>query len=536
MQQCRYPSHHESGRSDTSGLVLIVALVVAGFVAVRLVLAAVRFLEAWWWTFAAAAAVAVTTLIATRVLGRHRANRHDRADLPAGRSATPWRISVPWLRYVPLAVWVNLTWRPLCRRLGLISRDRQVKPGSGRRPRGAHHPLAVAYPSRYGVVVRARTVAGVGREAVEAEAEHFRNHWRCVRLAVTEPGPGRLEVRGLRSDPLTEPLLCHPVAQFDGRHVVLGRDERGRIRSADLANLSGSAFSGGPGRGKTEAALSLAVQFAPSPLVDTWVFDGGANDWAPFADGVAGYVGDDLAAAADMLTVLDALMGDRRRNLQRDRGTRNGWALGPAEDYRLQWVLVEEAPFYLDLEAVRGDRKREELVRTCRGLLAGLLRRGRAPLFHVSMIAQQGTGTGGLPPDLRDLCGLRWSFGVATTEAAVAILGDDIRRHETLSPVQLQEPEHVGVASVLMRTGRSPYTLVRFPEVGQARADELAAALAARNLPAPAPTGGEVTRQCVTLSTTTATSVTATTSATSSPTDLAAAIRATCPAAPVISR
>ena len=34
----------------------------------------------------------------------------------------------------------------------------------------------------------------------------------------------------------------------------------------------------------------------------------------------------------------------------------------------------------------------------------------------------------GLPPDLRDLCGLRWCFGVATTETAVAALGDDIRQ------------------------------------------------------------------------------------------------------------
>jgi S-DNA-T family DNA segregation ATPase FtsK/SpoIIIE len=515
MQQCRYPSHHESGRSDTSGLVLIVALVVAGFVVVRLAVAAVRFLEAWWWTFT------LTLAVAAACTTYRRFRRSDQAKQAFWRPPS-------WIRYLPLAVWVNLTWRPVCRRLGLISRDRQTRPGSGRRPRGAHHPLAVAYPSRYGVVVRARTVAGVGREAVEREAEHFANHWRCVRLAVTEPAPGRLEVRGLRSDPLTEPLTSSVLSQFDGRHVVLGRDERGRIRSADLANLSGSAFSGSPGRGKTECALSLACQLAASPLVDTWVFDGGSCDWQPFADGVAGYVGDDLAGAADMLTLLDTLMGDRRRNLQRDRGVRNGWSLGPAEDYRLQWILVEEAPFYLDLDAVRGDRKREDLVRSCRGLLAGLLRRGRAPLFHVSMIAQKGTGTGGLPPDLRDLCGLRWSFGVATTEAAAAILGDDIRQHPTKSPVQLQGAEHAGVASVLFG-GKDPYTLVRFPAIGQARADQLAARLAGAY-----PGGGD--QRCAIPTTTTVTSATATTSATSSPTDLAATTRATCPAAPVISR
>ena len=39
--------------------------------------------------------------------------------------------------------------------------------------------------------------------------------------------------------------------------------------------------------------------------------------------------------------------------------------------------------------------------------------------------------------------------------------------------------------SALLRTGQSPYTLVRFPEVGQQRADQLAAALAAKVAPAP---------------------------------------------------
>jgi S-DNA-T family DNA segregation ATPase FtsK/SpoIIIE len=336
----------------------------------------------------------------------------------------------------------------------------------------------------FGFIVKVRTVPGVGRAELDKAAPYLADALRCVRVQVRQDSPGQCQVWARRRDPLTELLPASVLPAFDGRHVVLGRDEWGVMRSADLANLSGSAWSGNPGRGKTEAALSLACQLAVSPLVDTWILDGGANDWAAFADGAAGYVADDLAAAEDMLRLLDTMMGDRRRNLKAVRGSRNGWTLGPAPDYRLQWVLVEEAPFYLDELAVKGDRKREGHVRACRGLLAGLLRRGRAPLFHTSLIAQKGTGTAGLPPDLRDLTGLRWSFGVATTEAAVAILGDDIRQYETMSPTLLQE--HVGVASVLMRTGMSPYVLARFPEVGQDRADQLADSLAARHaVPAP---------------------------------------------------
>ena len=453
MTGCSYPQHHKGARGGP-GVFVFAVVVLAVYVAVRLVLAVVAFIEAWWWLPAVAFGAAVAALVLARIFGKH---------LPG------------CLRYAPLALWALVTWRAMCRRLSLISSDRR-RPG--RRPRGAHHPLALVYPSRHGIVVKARTVAGVDREAVEKEAEHFRNHWRCARLTVIERGPGRLELRGMRTDPLTQPLSAAVLPAFDGRHVTLGRDEVGTMRRGDLANLSGSAFSGAPGRGKTEAALSLAVQLAASPLVDWWILDGGACDWQAFAEGAAGYVGDDLAAAEDMLRLLDVKMCDRRRTLSADLGTRNGWSAGPTRDYRLQWVLVEEAPFYLDADAVKGDRKLEGHVRACRGLLAGLLRRGRAPLFHTTLIAQKGTGTGGLPPDLRDLCGLRWSFGLPTVEASAAILGDDIRRHETLSPTLLQGPDHVGVASALMRTGQSPYTLLKFPEVGQDRAGQLAAALA----------------------------------------------------------
>src|SRR5205823_10884300 len=108
--------------------------------------------------------------------------------------------------------------------------------------------------------------------------------------------------------------------------------------------------------------------------------------------------------------------------LEADLGVRNAWRIGPTPEYRLQWVLVEECPFYLSLDAVKGDRKREQLVATCRGFLAGLLMRGRAPMFHTSLVAQKPTTTS-LPSQIRDLCGLRWCFGVSTTDTAVAALG-----------------------------------------------------------------------------------------------------------------
>ncbi len=467
MPDCKYPQHHGQGHRGL-GLLFVLVVAVLAYRARHFLAELVHWLVVVGLVAVAAAVVVLAIWLVIRRMGVRNREHKRSSELGARRAR------VPWLWHLPRALWAACTWRWVARNLTLAAPDRH-RQGRVRRPK------ALIWPTAHGLAMRVRTTPGTGRLEIEQASQYLADHLRVQRVSVTQSRPGRIRISAVARDPLTQRLDASVLPAFDGRRVLLGRDDLAEMRLGDLANHAGSAFSGSPGRGKTEAALSLAVQLAASPLVDTWILDGGACDWAPFADGAAGYVGDDLEAAEDMLRLLDALMRDRRRNLQAVRGTRNGWTLGPAEDYRLQWVLVEEAPFYLDEAAVKGDKKLEAHVRACRGLLAGLLRRGRAPLFHVSLIAQKGTGTGGLPPDLRDLCGLRWSFGVATTDAAAAILGDDIRKHETMSPTLLQGPEHVGVASVLLRTGTSPYTLVKFPAIGQDRADQVAASLAARS-------------------------------------------------------
>lgn len=297
-------------------------------------------------------------------------------------------------------------------------------------------------------------------------------------------------LRACRRDPLTESVPADILPPWDGRHLVLGRDELGKVRRVDLANLSGSVIGGNPGRGETESASGMAVQLAPSPLVDLYIMDGGGCDWAPLAPVAVAYCDDNLADAEELLLELHSQMMTRRRNLQADTGFRNAWKRGPVPGYRLRWLLIEETSAYFDLDAVKGDRDRERRVRACRGLAAQLLRRGRAPLHHTTMICQKPTGTGGLPPDLRDMAGVRWSFGCATTETAVAALGDDIRQYDTMNPVRLQGPEHVGVASALLTSGMSPFTLLKFPEVGEARIDQMAEqVLRARQPVMPMPAG-----------------------------------------------
>jgi hypothetical protein len=403
------------------------------------------------------------------------------ARLPAGSRHHFW-----------VARWHAFRWRWVARNLGLsyIDKHRRARPkpvpvGTSAtitaRPElhreKLRYPRARFRPDPYGFRVQLRTVPGVGRAEVEKQAEHLANCWGAWRVSVTQRKPGRLELRGFRTDPLAERLDVAELPAFDGRHVTLGRDELGELRPVSLANHSGSCWCGNPGRGKTEAALSLAWQLAPSPAVELWIADGGELDWAPFAPGAARYE-TELAGVVDMLHDLDAGMNERRRNLEAQLGVRNAWALGPSADYPLRWLVIEEAPAFLQVPDKRGERK--DLADEAHGLVVNLLRRGRAPLYHTSLITQKATTTGGLHPDLRDLCGLRWSFGVATVDGAASILGADIREYPAACPTQLQGPEHVGTATALLRTGMSPYTLIKFPAVGQDRADQVAAQVARR--------------------------------------------------------
>jgi hypothetical protein len=68
---------------------------------------------------------------------------------------------------------------------------------------------------------------------------------------------------------------------------------------------------------------------------------------------------------------------------------------------------------------------------------------------------------------------------------AVSVLGDDIRRYESASPVLLQEAEHVGIATVLLKTGLDPFTRVKFPAIGEARLDAIVSQVLSARATAP---------------------------------------------------
>src|SRR5262245_36140952 len=122
------------------------------------------------------------------------------------------------------------------------------------------HPRARFRPDPFGWQVNIKLIPGVSRAEFEKAADYLADSWRAHRVGITQPKPGRLQVRAMRRDPLADQVGPDVLTPFDGRHLVLGLDEWGQRRTVSLHTVSGSVIGGSPGRGKTESASSMAVQ------------------------------------------------------------------------------------------------------------------------------------------------------------------------------------------------------------------------------------------------------------------------------------
>src|SRR5215472_12839005 len=208
--------------------------------------------------------VVLVVLLAVRVVPYVLANRETRRSM---RQA--------WL--------IRWRWARLARMLGLIVTDPtptvlSALAGEG----GREAPPRILIPrirvraDEYGVVVRVKTLPKVGREEWVKASAHLANAWGCVRVAVTQDGPGRLVVRAVRRDPLTEPYELVPTGQAPSEldRWEVGRDEYARPTDLRLSNVPGISVAGLPGYGKTSLVNALIARLAPSPAVQLAVVDG----------------------------------------------------------------------------------------------------------------------------------------------------------------------------------------------------------------------------------------------------------------------
>ncbi|MGY5060423.1 hypothetical protein ACWDFR_41220 [Streptomyces sp. 900105755] len=159
------------------------------------------------------------------------------------------------------AVRVRWSWVRLARMAGLTVTDKtpglfaQItaqKDGPAPAPR-VLTPRIKVKPDQFGVIVRARTLPKVGLEEYQKAARFLADAWRCTRVSVLPDGPGRVVIRGVRSDPLTTPTEHRPTGRppTDLTRWELGVDEYAAQVCVSLANVPGVTVAGTPGAGKT---------------------------------------------------------------------------------------------------------------------------------------------------------------------------------------------------------------------------------------------------------------------------------------------
>lgn len=410
--------------------------------------------------------------------------------------------------YLP-ALWARFRWRWLAHNLGLAYEDKHRRARPGQLPIGTsvrvdnlgparlRFPRARIRPDAYGMVATLKTVPKVGRADFEKNADHIANAWRCHRVQVSQPKPGRVIVRGLRTDPLAEPFGTGqaPAGLFAGTNPVkplrlyLGRDEWAADRYLTVPGLTGITVGGLPGYGKTSLVNSLLMQLAGLPVEFVFIDGKGGGDYADWSPRAWIWTGDELEPAAAALEDVHARMRSRFGTVLEQTGHRNAWRTGPTEDFPLVVTVIDECHTFFDVDAVKGDRQAEQHVRTCRTLAGQLVRKGRSVLMLTVFVTQKQTGDA-IPTAIRDNCGFGVSFAVKTKDAAVASLGDHIRDYPSYCPTTLQDPMYVGVCTASLRTGADPFVRLRVPEVTEEAAAVRAAETASARLvvsPQPGP-------------------------------------------------
>ncbi len=366
---------------------------------------------------------------------------------PGGRRAAQ-------LRRRALVDWMELTYS-----LGLTYEEPRRRSG----PRIIRGPRIRMRSDAYGVVASVETLPGVGFEEYQKNARFIADAWGCHSVQVTRLRPGRIRLRGLLVDPLSERFVVVPgglAADLTALHV--GRDEWGEEVTISLSNVSGITIGGLPGYGKTSLIGHWFAQLAPSPAVQFAVLDGkGGADYADLGERCFLRVDDDLEEARTALRGLYELLRARQQAIRSVRGTANAWRDGPSPEWPLVVIVVDESHTYVQT----GRRQFKEVAEENGWHLEQLVKKGRSVAMLTVLITQKQTGDA-IPTAVRDVCQFALSYACKTDDAAVAALGADIRHHPDVSPVRLVGPEYVGIA-VANLPGRPGFTRLRTPLVDE---------------------------------------------------------------------
>ena len=389
------------------------------------------------------------------------------------------------LRPVLRAAWrIKRTWKRTARRVGLVQTERTRPPIWSRTPqttiitRELVPPVTVRV-QRWGVCVEAATVGRLGLAQFQDAAAHLADIWRVPLVRAEHVAPGRVRLRVLVRDPLTEPTTWAEDQPGDPGAWWAGIDADGEPVTIRSAGVSGVVVAGLAGYGKTSFLNARFCQLAPSAAVQFVLIDGkGGPDYDDLFTRAWLHAKDEPERVRDHLTVVRDLMVARQHTIRAVLGVKNMWHLDPSAVWPLVVVVIDEAHTFLnETKGTDADSKRlDALARETARLVDELIRKGRNVGIQIILATQKATGDA-IPTKIRDNCQVAVSFAQRTSEAATAVLGSDITAAPDEHPRRLQDPAYIGVASMVAQ-GRPGFTLVRTPYVPDATADRIAAATA----------------------------------------------------------
>jgi DNA segregation ATPase FtsK/SpoIIIE, S-DNA-T family len=351
-------------------------------------------------------------------------------------------------------------WPLLAQTLGLGYRDQWT--------RQHRYPAAELAVDDQGVTAIVSAIAGAGLADYQQAAGYLADTWGCVTVRAEQERPGLIRLRGLYYDPLLAPARVDlsGVAPASLASWWLGWAEDASVVMVRAAEVSGVVVGGLAGFGKTMLVAHLLGQLAPSPAVQFVLIDGkGGPDYDRLMARAWLAAKDDLDQVRDTLRQVHRLMLHRQASIAQVLGVTDAWHVGPSPSWPLVIVVIDEAhTFFHERKGTSPEVKAHNaVVAELSRLVEELVRKGRNVAIQVMLLTQRATGDA-IPTRIRDNCQVAISFATRTVDGAVAALGEEIRQHPDVSPVQLNDPAYVGVA-VTSLPGRSGFQRVRTPLV-----------------------------------------------------------------------
>ncbi|BBH67087.1 hypothetical protein ACTI_37720 [Actinoplanes sp. OR16] len=233
---------------------------------------------------------------------------------------------------------------------------------------GPQHPWLRATADQYGVTIRTGTMLGVGLDEWVKQSEHLRNAWRAERIKITQPEPGRLNLRVLLRDPLADdapsPLVAAsgsgwrctvtPGSLDPYDPILWGYDDDGHPVTSSLAGGVHGLIAGATRSGKSIGANTLLAVASLTRNVRLTIIDPNLATAAPWWR--TAYRVTDSSDPDDAAAVLNAVSDELEGNKALFWESRTDRVSEFTEDRPLHVVVIDELPNYTR----HPDRKKSE--------------------------------------------------------------------------------------------------------------------------------------------------------------------------------